>query len=179
MKNSVKDTKNDTVNHPEHYTEGGIETLDYLKAKSNTSEYVGYLRLNCLKYLSRAPYKGSGITDLKKCFYYLNLLIDELEEQPPLASALLPGEDTREYFEKLNEKSTKKLDSNNFLQRQVEISEELIEVMKQDFDERSKNLSHLENTCISLLNKLDRANKEIKELRNDNEEQKKEEYYGA
>ncbi len=92
---------------------------------------------------------------------------------------MLPGEDTREYFEKLNEKSTKKLDSNNFLQRQVEISEELIEVMKQDFDERSKNLSHLENTCISLLNKLDRANKEIKELRNDNEEQKKEEYYGA
>ena len=44
-KNSPPDTKNDMVNHPEHYMEGGIETLDYLKAKSNPVEFMGYLRL--------------------------------------------------------------------------------------------------------------------------------------
>ena len=49
-KNSPQDTKNDMVNHPEHYMEGGIETLDYLKAKSNPVEFMGYLRLICLKY---------------------------------------------------------------------------------------------------------------------------------
>ena len=40
--------------------------------------------------------------------------------------------------------------------------------MKQDFNQRSKDLVHLEETCASLLNKLDKANQEIKELRNNN-----------
>ena len=90
-KNSPQDMKNDMVNHPEHYMEGGIETLDYLKAKSNPVEFMGYLRLNCLKYLSRAPYKGSGVTDLKKCFFYLNALINELENHPSICEMLNPG----------------------------------------------------------------------------------------
>ena len=164
------------VNHPEHYMEGGIETLDYLKAKSNPVEFMGYLRLNCLKYLSRAPYKGSGVTDLKKCFFYLNALISELENHPSMCEMLNPGEDTKEYLEKVAKKNEKVLTPNNFIQRQLEISEELFKVMKQDFNERSKDLGNLEQTCTSLLSKLDRANQEIRTLKNGNQ---KGEYYGA
>ena len=72
--------KEDNVNHPQHYTEGGIETIDYMKAKSNQEEFNGYLRLNCLKYLSRSGLKNDTIEDLKKAQWYLNRLINELGE---------------------------------------------------------------------------------------------------
>ena len=70
----------DNVNHPRHYTKGGIETIDYMKAKSTPEEFNGYLRLNCLKYLSRSELKNDTIEDLKKCQWYLNRLINELGE---------------------------------------------------------------------------------------------------
>ena len=69
----------DQVNHPDHYKVGGIETIDYLKAKSSQEEFVGYLRLNCLKYLSRAGYKESALQDYKKAQWYLNYMIEFLE----------------------------------------------------------------------------------------------------
>lgn len=69
----------DQVNHPDHYKVGGIETIDYLKAKSSQEEFVGYLRLNCLKYLSRAGHKESALQDYKKAQWYLNYMIDFLE----------------------------------------------------------------------------------------------------
>tara|TARA_R110002020_G_scaffold210667_2_gene416857 strand:+ start:192 stop:692 length:501 start_codon:yes stop_codon:yes gene_type:complete len=72
--------KEDNVNNPDHYTKGGIETIDYMKAKSNQEEFNGYLRLNCLKYLSRSGLKNDTIEDLKKAQWYLNRLINELGE---------------------------------------------------------------------------------------------------
>ena len=166
--NSTQDSKHDMVTHAEHYMEGGIETLDYLKAKSNPVEFMGYLRLNCLKYLSRAPYKGSGVTDLKKCFFYLNALINELENHPSTCEALNPGGDTKEYLEKIADNKQKTSTASDFIQHQMDISDQLFRTMKQDFNQRSKDLVHLEETCASLLNKLDKANQEIKELRNNN-----------
>jgi hypothetical protein len=65
----------DMVNHPDHYMKGGIETIDYLEAKSTPEEFAGYLRLNCLKYLSRAGHKGDPVEDYKKSAWYLNKLI--------------------------------------------------------------------------------------------------------
>jgi hypothetical protein len=65
----------DMVNHPHHYTYGGIETIDFLEAKSTPAEFAGYLRLNCLKYLSRAGRKGDVVEDYKKAAWYLNKLI--------------------------------------------------------------------------------------------------------
>ncbi|MCQ4638606.1 DUF3310 domain-containing protein [Anaerovorax odorimutans] len=70
----------DPVHHPEHYTDGGIETIDYMRAKLTPEEFVGYLRGNAMKYLSRAGKKGDVVEDLKKCEWYLNRLIKELEE---------------------------------------------------------------------------------------------------
>jgi hypothetical protein len=66
----------DVINRPDHYTHGGIETFDYLKAKLTPEEYKGYLKGNALKYLSRAPYKGSEAQDHKKAQVYVNLLAE-------------------------------------------------------------------------------------------------------
>ena len=66
----------DPVNHPDHYTYGGIETIDVLEAKSTPAEFAGYLRLNCMKYLSRAGHKDEAIQDYKKAAWYLNKLIE-------------------------------------------------------------------------------------------------------
>lgn len=59
----------DMVNHPPHYTAGGIETIDFIEAKK-----LGYLLGNVIKYVSRAAHKG-GVEDLKKAQWYLNRAI--------------------------------------------------------------------------------------------------------
>lgn len=71
----------DLVNSPRHYTIGGIETIDYLKAKATPEEFAGYLRLNILKYLSRAGHKDDTLQEYKKAAWYLNRLIKEMEER--------------------------------------------------------------------------------------------------
>ncbi|MBC1642336.1 DUF3310 domain-containing protein [Listeria welshimeri] len=74
---SMKNDNNDNVNNPAHYTAGGIETLDYIKAK--VKDYPSYVAGNILKYVSRYEHKN-GIEDLKKAQFYLNDLIAELEK---------------------------------------------------------------------------------------------------
>ncbi|MBK3695715.1 DUF3310 domain-containing protein [Listeria monocytogenes] len=73
---SMKNENNDKVNNPAHYTAGGIETLDYIKAK--VSDYPSYAIGNILKYVSRYEHKN-GIEDLKKAQFYLNDLIEWME----------------------------------------------------------------------------------------------------
>lgn len=70
----------DMINHPPHYTGGGIETIDYMQAKSTPEEFRGHLRLTAIKYLSRYGKKGDACEDLKKAAWYLNRLIIETEK---------------------------------------------------------------------------------------------------
>jgi hypothetical protein len=72
--------REEQVEHPDHYTEGGIEVIDYLRAKLTREELRGFLRGNCLKYLSRAGLKGDALTDYRKAAWYLDALLDALEE---------------------------------------------------------------------------------------------------
>lgn len=65
--------------NPEHYTYGGIETIDYLYAKMSLEQFEGFLIGNILKYVSRQG-KKNGIEDLKKAQWYLNKLIDTKEK---------------------------------------------------------------------------------------------------
>lgn len=65
----------DNVNNPAHYTSGGIETIDYMEAKSSDEEFCGHLRLTAIKYLSRAGLKANEIEDYEKAAWYLNRLI--------------------------------------------------------------------------------------------------------
>ena len=67
------------VHKPNHYTVGGIEVIDYVKAKLTHDQLKGYYLGNLFKYLSRAEHKG-GLEDYKKSMVYLAWLI-ELEDQ--------------------------------------------------------------------------------------------------
>jgi hypothetical protein len=69
----------DPVNSPAHYTVGGIETIDYIKAKLSPEEFIGYLKGNVIKYTSRAGKKQDTIQDLEKAQWYMNRQIKELK----------------------------------------------------------------------------------------------------
>lgn len=69
-----KKQEHDPVNSPAHYTQGGIETLDILRAKMNTEQFKGFLRGNVIKYITRYEDKN-GVEDLKKAEFYLQKLI--------------------------------------------------------------------------------------------------------
>jgi hypothetical protein len=56
----------DPVNHPSHYTTGGIETIDFIEAKS-----LNYNLGNAVKYITRADHKGNRLQDLQKAKWYL------------------------------------------------------------------------------------------------------------
>lgn len=66
----------DAVNHPEHYTDGGIETIDFIEAKK-----MPYHLGNATKYISRAGKKNpeKTIEDLQKAVWYINRYISLLE----------------------------------------------------------------------------------------------------
>jgi hypothetical protein len=64
----------DNVNHPSHYTEGTIETIEAIEAALTPEEYRGYLKGNIFKYVWRERYKG-GIESLKKARWYQERLI--------------------------------------------------------------------------------------------------------
>lgn len=62
-------TDTDMVNHPPHYTKGGIETIDFIEAKG-----LNYFRGNVIKYVTRAGHKGdidTELEDLRKAEFYL------------------------------------------------------------------------------------------------------------
>lgn len=67
----------DNVNHPPHYTIGGIETIDFIEAKGLHNHYH---LANAVKYISRAPYKKDYLEDIKKAAWYLQREI-ELQEK--------------------------------------------------------------------------------------------------
>lgn len=67
----------DAVNAPKHYTYGGIETIDYLKAKLSKDQFEGFLIGNVIKYTIRFKHKN-GKEDLQKAHWYLNKLINEI-----------------------------------------------------------------------------------------------------
>ena len=69
----------DKVNHPNHYTFGEIEVIDYIRDKLSPDNFCGYCEGNVLKYVSRWRHKN-GIEDLKKAQVYLNWLIQSAEE---------------------------------------------------------------------------------------------------
>ena len=72
----------DMVNSPPHYTEGGIEAIDVLRAKLTPEEFRGYVKGNALKYLMRSNFKGKHHEDLGKAFWYLSCLVEEEDHAP-------------------------------------------------------------------------------------------------
>ena len=65
----------DVVNQPSHYTDGGIETIDFIEAKG-----LDFNLGNAVKYISRAGKKDPSkkVEDLEKARWYLNREIARL-----------------------------------------------------------------------------------------------------
>ena len=70
----------DMVNHPQHYTQGGIECIDALKAATVGKRGIEAVCVaNVIKYLWRYEEKN-GIEDVRKAKFYIERLLKELEE---------------------------------------------------------------------------------------------------
>lgn len=69
----------DPVNHPAHYTQGGIECIDAIRASMSKEQFLGYCKGNSLKYQWRYEAKG-GVEDLKKAKWYLDRMIAEIQD---------------------------------------------------------------------------------------------------
>lgn len=66
----------DNINHPAHYTQGGIECIDAIEAAvGELSGIEAVCTGNAIKYLWRWR-KKNGIEDLKKARWYINRLIE-------------------------------------------------------------------------------------------------------
>ena len=81
---NTNEEKPDMVNHPKHYTSGtlGIEVINTMEMCSTEDEFMGYLRCNALKYISRFENKN-GLEDVKKCAWYVKkyLTVQGLDEK--------------------------------------------------------------------------------------------------
>lgn len=70
----------DVVNHPSHYTHGGIECIDIIS--NMTADKAGIEAFcvgNVVKYLYRYQQKG-GVEDVKKAGWYLKKLVEVLKK---------------------------------------------------------------------------------------------------
>jgi len=70
----------DAVTKPKHYNNGGIEAIEYIKQQTREG-FLAYCLGNTLKYLHRWEYKGHPLQDLKKARWYLDRMIEEVEEK--------------------------------------------------------------------------------------------------
>ena len=78
-----KSKTEDMVNHPSHYTSGGVECIDAItSALSSYEDSVdSWLVGQVIKYLWRAPLKGKYEEDIKKAQFYLNRLVEKNDKK--------------------------------------------------------------------------------------------------
>jgi len=70
----VKDRSKQSVDHPDHYQGQGIEVIDIID-----SFELDFYRGNIVKYILRADKKQNEIEDLKKAKWYIDKLIQKME----------------------------------------------------------------------------------------------------
>ena len=80
--NKVEEKTEDMVNHPSHYTHGGVECIDAItSALSSYEDSVdSWLVGQVIKYLWRAPLKDKYEEDIKKAQFYLNRLVEKIDK---------------------------------------------------------------------------------------------------
>ena len=80
---NVEKKAEDMVNHPSHYTHGGVECIDAItSALSSYEDSVdSWLVGQVIKYLWRAPLKGKYDEDIKKAQFYLNRLVEKIDKK--------------------------------------------------------------------------------------------------
>lgn len=96
-------TKNDNVNHPSHYTQGGVECIEALKAAtSHLTGIEAVCTANAIKYLWRWKDKN-GIEDLNKAKWYIDYIIsflssEEKENDYPVFSEKICDSDCKYFY---------------------------------------------------------------------------------
>ncbi|CAH8718452.1 DUF3310 domain-containing protein [Paenibacillus melissococcoides] len=76
----AQNPEHDPVVRPSHYTVGGIETIEIIRAKLTAEEFRGYCKGNVLKYVCRERWKG-GDEDLRKTQKYIEFVLGEREDE--------------------------------------------------------------------------------------------------
>lgn len=71
-KEEKADDEIDMVNHPPHYVGHGIEPIEFIE-----SHNLNFCLGSAVKYIARAPYKGTELEDLKKAKWYLEREINK------------------------------------------------------------------------------------------------------
>lgn len=66
MIHALRKEPTEAVNHPAHYTSGGIEVIDVIEAFG-----LGFHTGNVVKYILRAGRKGLAAEDIDKAIWYL------------------------------------------------------------------------------------------------------------
>jgi len=64
-------SKVDMVNHPPHYNQGEVECIDAIRSALGEEGFKAYCRGNAMKYIWRAPHKGTFKQDMDKAAWYL------------------------------------------------------------------------------------------------------------
>lgn len=80
----IEDHKRDSVEHPSHYTQGGVEVIEIIA--QTVSGYDDGFTAHCVgtatKYLNRAPFKHeTPLEDLRKAAKYLEFAIEHEEKK--------------------------------------------------------------------------------------------------
>lgn len=74
-------SKNEMVDHPNHYQSDRMETIDVIEAFTEELNGIeGFCTGNALKYLCRWK-KKNGIQDLEKAAWYIDYLIEYLGDK--------------------------------------------------------------------------------------------------
>lgn len=72
-------TGDDPINHPSHYTQGGIECLDAIESALGRDGFRAFLRGQIIKYTWRMELKGFPPADAAKAKFYTDKLVSVLE----------------------------------------------------------------------------------------------------
>lgn len=72
----------DEVNHPKHYNSYSFEVVDVIDevVPNYPANYSGHIQ-NAIKYIFRAPFKGTLKEDLEKAVWYLNHAIEIIDKE--------------------------------------------------------------------------------------------------
>jgi hypothetical protein len=71
---------NDPVNHPSHYTQGGVECIEAIEAALGLRGFISFLRGQVIKYNWRLESKEHPVQDAEKAQWYGALLVKKLKE---------------------------------------------------------------------------------------------------
>ena len=56
------------------------EMIDLIKGSMPSQEYKGFLKGNIIKYITRSEYKGNELLDSRKALWYLEKLVEFLDD---------------------------------------------------------------------------------------------------